>query len=579
MSSHRFIKSLFCSTFLVCSSISLAMPGEDLGPEETFVCGPSSRDPETQKFVSVNQRVINELTKLYKEEGVQALAEYQSSLIPMANYLLDDVREHSEIQHISRFQAEIERNIAEENVSLTWLLGAHFRYAALLSNPAQDEQDFWGHPSISEAGTFEAFFQKDKNGLPVALNPSKMEAALSAFDEKNKDIQRVSSIPYNVQNLLNDKLNQHVLKDACYPYACYPLLGESILNVRFLLNCWLEGLYPIPFPTEVQKNVHGVPETSPFSFALHDLLHAKQDEAILHSAFRAYVEDALLKAQQPGVFLSDLIEQNTPHLVKKFNLFKSSVRMALGHVQENKKSLVGLFLLIHEFPAFTQELFKQESPSKVFELMRDGSLESLKSSGSWDNSSDPFMTNPTSGEISATDEEIKRAALQAISSEKFYYPPYTYKKMGDNGEDVWLSPEEKEKAEKAYLQRARANIKETKDFIHVVLNFENGKIKEVTYPTLYRKVNNFHAYKGLFKMAGLESLQKPAFNGTLKQNREEAVAFIGKRQSYLELLLNDAVADIVQHFQVGGENAFEATYRQEFQKIEADLQNAENAFR
>ncbi|MGL4371472.1 MAG: hypothetical protein ACRCTK_02315, partial [Alphaproteobacteria bacterium] len=272
MVSHRFIKSLFCSTFLVCSSISLAMPGEDLGPEETFVCGPSSRDPKTQQFVSANQRVINELKELYKEGGERALAEHQPSLIPMAKYLLDDARKHSEVQHISRFQTEIERNIAEENVSLTWLLGAHFRYAALLSNPAQDEQDFWGHPSISEAGTFEAFFQKDKNGLPVALNPSKMESALSAFDEKNKYIQRVSSIPYNVQNLLNDKLNQHVLKD-----AYYPLLGESILNVRFLLNCWLDSLYPIPFPTKVQKNVHGVSETSPFSFAFHDFLHAKAD--------------------------------------------------------------------------------------------------------------------------------------------------------------------------------------------------------------------------------------------------------------------------------------------------------------
>ncbi|MGL4427197.1 MAG: hypothetical protein ACRCUQ_05540 [Alphaproteobacteria bacterium] len=566
MASHRFIKNLFCSTFLVCSSLVLAMPGENLDPEGALVCGSSSRNPKTQRFVSANQKVIDELTELYKKEGKQALAEHQPSLIPMANYLLEDMQKHPEIQHISRFQAEIECNIAEENVSLTWLFWAHFRYAALLSNPAQDEQDFWGHPSISEAGTFEAFFQKDKNGLPVALNPSKMEAALSAFDEKNKDIQRVSSIPYNVQNLLNDKLNQHVLKD-----ACYPLLGESILNVRFLLNCWLEGLYPIPFPTEVQKNVHGVPETSPFSFAFHDFLHAKADKAILHSAFRAYAEDALLKAQQPGIFLSDLIEQKIPYLAQKFDLFKSSVKKALEHVQENKKSLVGLFLLIHEFPAFTQELFKQESPSKIFELMRDGSLEALKDSESWDHPSDSFTTNPISGENSATDEEIKRAALQEISSEKFYYPPYTYKKMGDNGEDVWLSPEEKEKAEKAYLQRARANIKETKDFIHVVLTFENGEIKEVTYPTLYRKVNNFHAYKGLFKMAGLESLQKPAFNGTLKQNREEAVAFIGKRQSYLELLLNDAVADIVQHFQVGGENAFEATYRQEFQKIEAQI--------
>jgi hypothetical protein len=326
----------------------------------------------------------------------------------------------------------------------------------------------------------------------------------------------------------------------------------------------------------VQKNVHGVSETSPFSFAFHDFLHAKADKAILYSAFEGYVEDALLEAQQPAIFLSDLIEQNTHHFIKKFDLFKSSVRKALEHVQENQKSLAGLFLLIHEFPAFTKKIFKQEEPSKTFELMRDGSLKMLESINSWDHPSDPFITDPISGEASATNEEIRKAALQEISSRGSfypYYPSYTYKKMGEKGEDIWFSQEEKEEAEKAYLQRARADIKATKDFIHVVLEFEHGETEEVTYSTLYRKANNFHAYQDLFNMAGLEPLQKPAFNGTLKQNREEAVAFIGKRQSYLKLLIKDAVADISKHFQAGGENAFEATYRQESQKIEADMQN------
>ncbi|MGL5784249.1 MAG: hypothetical protein ACRCYZ_02075 [Alphaproteobacteria bacterium] len=100
MASRRFIKNLFCFTFLVCSSIALAMPGENLGSEEAFACGPSSRNPETQRFVSANQKVIDELRELYKEGGEQALAEHQPSLIPMANYLLDDVKMHSEVQHI-----------------------------------------------------------------------------------------------------------------------------------------------------------------------------------------------------------------------------------------------------------------------------------------------------------------------------------------------------------------------------------------------------------------------------------------------------------------------------------------------
>ncbi|MGL5784248.1 MAG: hypothetical protein ACRCYZ_02070 [Alphaproteobacteria bacterium] len=189
---------------------------------------------------------------------------------------------------------------------------AHFRYAALLSNPTQDERNVWGHPSISEAGTFEAFFQKDKKGLPVALNPSKMEAALSVLGEKNKDIQIGSRIPCSVQGLFNDKLGQYILAN-----AYYPLLGESILNVRFLLNCWLKGLYPIPFPTKVQRDVHGVLETSPFSFALHDFLHAKADKAILHSAFRAYAEGAhCLRLNSLASFFLTLLNKKPPIWLK-----------------------------------------------------------------------------------------------------------------------------------------------------------------------------------------------------------------------------------------------------------------------
>jgi hypothetical protein len=562
---NKFTTYAVALIFLVCSANTWAVQPTNLPAdlEKTMVCGPKSRDPQTQWFISANQKVINEHVASCKQEGEMESTEHQSSLLPMANYLLTYVKKHETTQYLSTFQTEIERHIKEEKISLDWLSGAHFRYAALISTPSEEEKNFWGHPFTSEAGTFEAYFQTDKKGLPVALEPEKLQAALRAFDEKNEHSSRILT---TFSKSLDKEIKKYILKD-----AHYPLLGESLLDARFLLNGWIDGIYPIAFPTEIIRRVHGVPETSPFSFAFHDFLHAKQDQIALRGAFRAYVERSIEAAKAPSLFVNDLIRQGVPVWIKKFNLLKSAVKEALGSVEGKQKSLMGLFLLIHEFPSFSPELFKQTSVSELFKTMRGDALEGLKNSSNWDNSSDPLKTNPVSGESSFTEDEIKQQTLETIKQNGFHYPSYIYVKTDVEGKEIFLDDKEKEKAEKAYLQRSRSTINDTKDFIHVTLAFEDGPVKQQIYPTLFRKTSNYHAYKGLFESAGLEPLQEPSFDGSLAKNRTKAIAFIDQRKEYLELLLNTAVEEITTHFQEGGEDSYENKYKEEYQKIETEV--------
>jgi hypothetical protein len=515
------IKNLLLSaSFLVCVSGVCGM--EAAAAPKQVIMGRKGHTKEA--FAPGNLQAIEDFRIFYRRHGKgemadRVLAEHHESLNPFANYLLEKMQEGKQSKQIQKLTNEVERNLNENAVSPVWLIDAHFRYLTLLGDMSAEEKEVFFH--VPHNKYLKALLEKNLKGEPCVLDL--YQWGLSLGREREYFYKPGTKASFTLSKNAEKKIEEEIVKHLPSP-VFYPLLGEALLPMELIINCWIDGMYLIGMPVKNIKAVHGE-EASALGFAFHDLFHFKLDER--WAALGGYISSLVARYVQEGGFALDVIPHLVPLAVQKYQLIMEALRNAHDHVKGNKQALVGEFIILHEAPSFSETLFTLSNPVEILQTIIGGSLSHYEGPNAWENPSDELDTSPLTGESRKSDTEIKEIALLKALEDQILNVPYDiYNKTNENGEVMgYVSDiaERKELKKEWFLKNTRFTVTRLRQFIDATFELPSGEEKTYSFPTLVRKWKNIEASAGLLGVVGI-AIQKP--NLTQKSDEENRAAVI-----------------------------------------------------
>ena len=578
---RKTFKKLFITTscaVLMATSLSFGMEETKQLEAQSQRISVTSRDKATQNFVAENLEAIETMRTFYRNHGEEALVEHHDVLIPFALRLLETMNQGQKNPHIEKLQKEVKRILEDREVSSIWLLGMHVRYLSLLGDPTEKEIALFDH-TPSKPGYFKAFLKKDIYRNPAVLNIYKIASHLAYADHKDRYVKN----PYIPE--LSDQIRKQIkeeLKKQLPLQILYPMLGEGIFNPRFIINCWMDEIYPIGMPTQDVKDVHGE-QATPLSFAYHDWFHYEIDTR--RRSLKTYIQLEVAESVKNGVWASDIIPTLVPLAVQKYTLVMDALKRVTLQLSEDKHAFTGLFFMVHEFSSFSPELFKIQNPSEIVNAMLKGSSVAFSEDESWENPKDILRTNPIDGRTFLTQTEIKDAAIDRIAQDgklNIYapYPPEIYNKVDAENNIIGYVTEtdQQKQLRKNWLmekKNSRIEITKSEQFIDANVEFLNGQKKTYTFPTLNRKWKNFTASSGMLQFAGVPLIQ-PELTNDVGKDRETSIAFIEKVNDTIKRTMEDFVEKAKASFGQGNDS-YSELYANKFSGIENQILQLKNS--
>jgi hypothetical protein len=567
----KFFKNILISTCCVLAVSTSGAFAMDGGPEEEItltllprnkkvktnpepannapIMGSKAHDRKTQEFVLENREAIEAFYQAWQKEGADTRLIHHDLLVPHAQFLFDTMKKGPQNPHIQKLIKETEGALKDKEISGSWMLDMHIRYAALLGDPSESEKDLFRYTSTpGRYAYFERFWKKDIKGNPLVTRPYQMRESL---DNVYGEDSFSTKLPLEVCSQIDAEIEKRL------PRIMYPCLGDSVFHPKFLLNCWMKGIHPIGIPLTDLHNIHGNP-ASPLGFTLHEIIHAQQDKRI--RALTKYIYDEVERALKVGRWASDVVLPIIDLAVEKYTLFMEGLDYAYQQLSNDKEAVTGLFYLTHEYPSIKASVFKTDSLSGILTEMALGSNKAINKDGSWDNPKDPLVTLPTTGESFLADEEIKDVVL-----EKAAFDPEIAKVP-----EAHKTPEGMQGWKDLMSRESRISLKKTADFIVATLELRDGRKQEYVFPTLHRKWKNFATHEGMLKYAG-HPIRQPDLEGRdTHTSREFSLRFVGGVKSAIITYMLGFVVKAQKIFGEGPDSYTEG-YKKKFNEIEEKL--------
>jgi hypothetical protein len=387
-----------------------------------------------------------------------------------------------------RLLREVQTRREDEDLSSSFLWTLPFRHAAERSTITDAEKDFFTNIVYPDL-----FFGMLEN------------KGWRNHDSAYANLRSVAEASYSesLSSKGTEKIAERV--DKLFPASApYPCLGYGILGLSFLVENYLDQIFPIGFPMD-RSYVHGV-SLSPYGFAAHDRLHAEIDprEDELHRHVLQRGEDYFCK----GGNVDDFIEVYPSIAVAKYNLLRGALKEIYKNLGSKlllrdgldayRKVMVGFFWILHEEPNFPSELYDMNDLNAVLKVITPAPNNDLD---------DPLQTSPLTGKTEMTDEDIIRYALKQTPSAAL-----------DDIESI--------------------NVTRSPRFIDVTTRFRNGEKTEESFPTLYSEWEDVSDDLGLLEFGGTK-IEKPDLT-RVEAPRSVALATLKK--------VNEEMRALVKHF-------------------------------
>lgn len=442
-------------------------------------------------------------------------------LIPFVQKLRDFITLHGGTA-ASRFQAELTDHLTKTDTNIYWMLGMYFRYAASLGNVTPDERDFLEHsvnPHI-----FKGLLSDDawKDYFQTIYS-------IDREDDGRGSITRtyhLHNINYEMIEFTDDLLSKIFPVKIIYPFP-----GKGKFGVSFLVNCYLQGIYPVGFPTTPQK-AHGTP-TSMIGFAVHDLLHSNIDPRF--DAVKAHILEEADAHFLKGGDARTFVRSYAPHAVRKYHVLMNTLQEiyhdfltrllpAYGK-EEFTRTMNGFFLNVHEFPTYSARTFKTNDLEKIITSLTGGAVAALGSYDGLESPFDPLETSPITGEsLKSKKEIITYAFYNYLLKDPRVTLPTSYYEQIDVDHTKFI-----------HGLITKAKVKQSPRFIDVIFGLRTGQELKYTFLTLFHKIQNAEDGRGLLRMSGI-NIPPPDFL-SLGSERENAQTYLKHISQHLQKLV------------------------------------------
>ena len=264
------------------------------------------------------------------------------------------------------------------------------------------------------------------------------------------------------------------------------LINEGKLGIWYLSDRLLKNIFPIAVP-EKEIVGHGV-RMSPLGFTVHDYLHLLVDgrQKILEQSLLQYAldysnhgdYDSFIRAKRPQLLCYQhyKIQQG----LLKFSDHLLSHFLPVYGFHELTKLMVPLFIMIHEFQGWSQNLYHLYDLRDILNSIVNTSIKVIQNAPA-ESPADPLETSPIDGKSLWTNKKIKEYFLNNLKREN--------KELASNVKRQKIVREER--------------------FIQSIFYLKNGKTPQDRFVlTLFHKWGGIEDYNGLLNLCG-EGLQKP----------------------------------------------------------------------
>lgn len=485
-------------------------------------------NPEYAKEFSAFMKKFNNLDGYDQNSGI-----YKPFALGLKNYLNEIPREE-QTENVLRIKGELDSHLEKQTLSAAWLLSAHFRSAAAISKVSFDEREVFDH--VSDKKAISRIY--DSSDLQNRKNYWRHFKAISHrldYPEEHYDKETLElAFDYRFYEKMKERCEQFFISKTTY----YPIAGAGKLGLSLLLSAYLNDEYLLGLPKKPLK-AHGV-KMSPLGFITHDVFHANIDNR--SDALLAYVRNKMNTYVRIGGDANVFAYHYLPYAIKKYQhlmgvfqelYYQFVTKLLPKHgKKEYDQTLVGFFILLHEFPEFKANTFQSNDLDYVINQLSKDAISALSDDFAWESPYDPFMTSPIDGQILLKREEI----LDVIEGLKEELANTLYGSMSES-----YSSEQNKLLFELLLAKTTVDISQR--FIVIEFTMRSGEIKTLQFATLYHKWQNIDDTLGLLKLAG-NGIVKPEIKAN---NIKEHLAAREVVQNILHKT-QESVEDLIKHF-------------------------------
>lgn len=485
-------------------------------------------NPEYAKEFSVFMRKFNNRNGYEKTSGI-----YKPFALALKKYL-NEIPQEEQTKNVLRIKGELDSHLKQQTLSAAWLLSAYFRSAAAISKASFDEREVFDRVS-------------DKKVISKIYDSSDLQNSkqyLRHFKTITKKLDYPAAHYANQPlELAFDYKFYQKMKEICNQFfrstvLFYPVPGVGKFGLSLLLSAYLKGEYLLGLPNKSLK-AHGT-EMSPLGFITHDAFHANIDNR--DTAFLAYVRNKINAYVNAGGDANVFAYHYLPYAIKKYQylmdtfqkLYYQFVTKLLPKYgkKEYDQTLVGFFVLLHEFPQFKAKTFQSNDLDYVINQLSKDAISALSDDDTWESPYDPFTTSPIDGQILLNEEEF----FNVIEEQKMELANTLYSPMFESN-----SSEQNKLLFETFLAKTTVDISQR--FIVIEFTMRSGEVKTLQFATLYHKWQNIDDILGLLQLAG-NGIVKPAINAN---NVEEHHTARNMVQDILHIT-QETTKDLIKHF-------------------------------
>jgi len=474
--------------------------------------------------------------------NVGLLCQHNEALVPLVASLKRFIADENispavTLKHAisQRFIDEISRHEKDSDLTLTWMLLIHMRYAVAVSELSADEHDLYKHFVHSNilGGLLE-------DNAWIDHYKSLFSIATADRNDSSSSYYYAPNIDHSVSDLIDQELNKH------YPApVILPFVDIAKFGVTFLIQCYLQNVFPLGLPSQKKHDgklsAHGVRLSSGL-FIIHDLLHTIIDPR--KKALELHIKKKTDAFAAKDGYAPAFVKSYTPIAVQRLTAIMQCLSMIqhyfMTHLlprygkNEYTQAMNGLFFIMHEYPSYNDSLFENNDLEDIIRSLSNGTKKSLLSKSRWGSPEDPLKTSPIDGKshLGVNEDETKAKIIQYVFSEVLLKNEITILKPRhfDELTALKLTTKDYEKAKRKKIRSLihSVELKQSQRFIDVEFTMKDGNHIKNSYATLYHKWTNMDDSLGLLKMAGIV-IAKPKLAG-LSIDESRALAQTTLRQ-------------------------------------------------
>lgn len=486
-----------------------------------------SSEEDAKKRVTHDEKLIPviEAWKLYFNTFKPEDAEYEP-----AQYLMKEMQEYQDNQR----------------VNYEWAQTILLRFAAAISTPSEDEKEVFQH--VLNTGRYDGFFEKD-----LWKDPIRFYQAI----KNSKDHSHFNCSSHTTSYLYSDFVKTVKKKVGSYflPHSFLPLPGVTYFAREEMVDLSFDNTYMLALsPLKDKRRAHGIDNASVFGHLFHDVFHGHFDSK--KTSFQQYVVQTVDRAVGEGVPAGKMTDLFVPLAIDRYHnamfLFKAIFSGLGDKYKEDKttyeKLLNALFFTIHEYPAWSKEIFDHDVAATVVKTFVQNAQNVLNHREMWESEEDPFNTSPQDGSTTMTDDEIIKAYTENLIQQKSMTGP----------EDVEFT-----------------KLTRSKRFIYTEIHLNNGGNFKISYATLHQKLLNAADAVGRIALTGTKIHLPDSTTATSDATIAALRAVKDELRTHLSLFQEEALK-LMEEAASQGEASFVSIFEKNNREVTGKIEDIKN---